>query len=215
VLHIKTIVLLVYVDACSYAFENKKRELQCCQIHTFSREFTLFHIFSREFTLFHTFSREFTLFHTFSREFTLFHTFSHFVTWIHVNSREFTWIHVNSREFTNFHTFSRNLFFYRYGRQTKLNIASHELFHKKSFIFPIRGGNMDCFEYERFFVKKCEFGSTVCILLVRIGEKREKKTFQPDFILRISITLTTNRRFNSKKTLKIAVQIILNSNRYN
>jgi hypothetical protein len=37
--------------------------------------------------------------------------------------------------------------------QKKLKIASHGLFHKKSFIFAIRGGNMDCFEYERFFVK--------------------------------------------------------------
>jgi hypothetical protein len=75
-------------------------------------------------------------------------------TLFHVNSHFFILFHVISREFTNFHTFSRNLFFYPYGRQTKLNIAPHELFNKKSFIFPIRGGNMDCFEYERFFVKK-------------------------------------------------------------
>jgi hypothetical protein len=27
-------------------------------------------------------------------------------------------------------------------------------FSQKYFIFPIRGGTMDCFEYERFFVKK-------------------------------------------------------------
>jgi hypothetical protein len=40
-------------------------------------------------------------------------------------------VHVNSSEFTKFHTFSRNLFF---GRQTKLKIASHGLFHKKSFV---------------------------------------------------------------------------------
>jgi hypothetical protein len=63
------------------------------------------------------------------------------------HSRFFTWI----REMSHF--FAKS-FFYRYGRQTKLKIASHGLFHKKSFIFPIRGDNMDCFEYERFFVKK-------------------------------------------------------------
>jgi hypothetical protein len=27
-------------------------------------------------------------------------------------------------------------------------------FTEKSFIFPIRGGHVDCYEYERFFVKK-------------------------------------------------------------
>jgi hypothetical protein len=30
----------------------------------------------------------------------------------------------SAAKFTN-HTFSRNIFFYRYGRQTKLKIASH------------------------------------------------------------------------------------------
>jgi hypothetical protein len=66
------------------------------------------------------------------------------------SATKFTLFHVNSQMFTLFH----GLLFFRYGRQTKLKIASHGLFHKKSFIFPIRGGNMDCFEYERFFVKK-------------------------------------------------------------
>jgi hypothetical protein len=62
---------------------------------------------------------------------------------IHVNSRKnsnfFAWIH----KFSHFFTKS---FFYRYGRQTKPKIASHGLFHKKSFTFPIRGGNMDFFD---------------------------------------------------------------------
>jgi hypothetical protein len=75
-----------------------------------------------------------------------------FFTQIRVNSRDFTKFHTFSRDMTsrkfttNIHTFSRNLFFYRYGRQTTLKIASRGLFHKKSFIFPIRGCNMDCFE---------------------------------------------------------------------
>jgi hypothetical protein len=100
--------------------------------------------------------------------------YKYFLKNVKYSTAKFTIFYVNSREFTNFHTFSRNLFFtghhhhqsaansmqsaansfYRYGQQTKLNIASHGLFHKNSFIFPIRGGNMDCFEYERFFVKK-------------------------------------------------------------
>jgi hypothetical protein len=77
---------------------------------------------------------------------------SHFFTWIQVNSRKkFTLFHVNSREFKKkIHTFSREFtwiqekdsyFFTKSfflpvwtARQTKLNIASHELFHNKSFV---------------------------------------------------------------------------------
>jgi hypothetical protein len=70
------------------------------------------------------------------------------------SAAEFTFFHANSLELTKFHTFSRNIFFYRHGRQTTLKIASNGLLNKKTFIFPIRGGNMDCFEYERVFVKK-------------------------------------------------------------
>jgi hypothetical protein len=70
------------------------------------------------------------------------------------SAAKFTIFHVNSREFTNFHTFHEIFFLPVYGRQTRLKIVSHGLFHKKSFMFSIRGGNMDCFEYERFFVKK-------------------------------------------------------------
>jgi hypothetical protein len=73
---------------------------------------------------------------------------------IHDFSGEFTIFHTFSREFTNFHTFTRNLFFCRYGRQPKLKKPLMGFFTKKSFIFPIRGGNMYCFEYERFFVIK-------------------------------------------------------------
>jgi hypothetical protein len=40
------------------------------------------------------------------------------------------------------------------ANKAKIKIASDRLFYKESFIFPIRGGNMDCFKYERFFVKK-------------------------------------------------------------
>jgi hypothetical protein len=91
---------------------------------------------------------EFTVFHVNSREFT---KKSHFFALIHANSREFTnFIERNSQIFTLNH----EIFFHQYGRQITLKIASHGLFHKKSFIFPIREGNMDCFEYERFFVKK-------------------------------------------------------------
>jgi hypothetical protein len=45
---------------------------------------------------------------------------------------------VNSQIFTHIHEI---FFFYRYGGQKTLKIASHRLFHKKSFIFPIRGGS--------------------------------------------------------------------------
>jgi hypothetical protein len=34
-------------------------------------------------------------------------------------------------------------------------------FTKKSFMFPIRRGNMDCFKYESFFVKNPKISSTV------------------------------------------------------
>jgi hypothetical protein len=66
--------------------------------------------------------------------------FFHLFFYLETNILQCCQIHTFSREFTNFHTFSRNLFYYRFGRQTKLKIASHGLFHKKSFIFPIRGG---------------------------------------------------------------------------
>jgi hypothetical protein len=65
-----------------------------------------------------------------------------------------TFFHSNSREFTKFHTFSQNLFFLLVCKANNAKIASNWLFHKKSFIFPIRESNVDCFEYERFFVKK-------------------------------------------------------------
>jgi hypothetical protein len=82
--------------------------IQCCQIHTFSREFTWIHTFSHFFTWFHVISREFTKkIHTFSREFTWIHVkkceffkceFFHTsikCEFFHVNSREFTWKSVN------------------------------------------------------------------------------------------------------------------------
>jgi hypothetical protein len=72
-------------------------------------------------------------------------------------------LRVNSRKkFTLFRVHS--IFFLPVWTANKAKIASHGLFHKKSFVFPIRGGNMDCFEYERFFVKKSMRGyfSFVC-----------------------------------------------------
>jgi hypothetical protein len=54
----------------------------------------------------------------------------------------------------------------------KLKIASYGLFHKKSFIFPIRGGNMDCFEYERFFVKKPIRALFLAFFAVHTGKKK-------------------------------------------
>jgi hypothetical protein len=76
--------------------------------------------------------------HDFSREFT---------NKIHTFSREFTWIPVKKCEFTNCHTFSRNLFFILLvWTANKLNIASHELFHKKS--------SSSYRKNRRFFAKK-------------------------------------------------------------
>jgi hypothetical protein len=67
------------------------------------------------------------------------------------NSRFFTWIRVNSQIFT---PFSRNIFFYRYGRQTKLKIASHGLFQKKSFVLKTIHVNSSYRKNKRLFVKK-------------------------------------------------------------
>jgi hypothetical protein len=39
-------------------------------------------------------------------------------------------------------------------RQKTLKIAYYGLFHKKSFMFPLRGDNMDCFKNKRLFVRK-------------------------------------------------------------
>jgi hypothetical protein len=63
------------------------------------------------------------------------------------NSRFFTWIH----KFSHFFTKS---FFLPVWTANKAKIASHGLFHKKYLIFPLREGNMDFFEYERFVAKK-------------------------------------------------------------
>jgi hypothetical protein len=68
----------------------------------------------------------------------------------HANSRELTKFHTFSREFTNFHTFSRNLFFLPlWTANNAQNSLSWAFSHKKSFIFPIKEGNMDCFEQWR------------------------------------------------------------------
>jgi hypothetical protein len=49
-------------------------------------------------------------------------------------------------------------FFLQVWTANNAKIASHGLFTKKYFIFPIRGGSMDCFENERFVVKKPMIG---------------------------------------------------------
>jgi hypothetical protein len=58
---------------------------------------------------------------------------------IHDFSREFTKFHTLSREFTDFH----EIFFLPVRTANNAKIASHGLFHRKSFIFPIRGGYME------------------------------------------------------------------------
>jgi hypothetical protein len=81
------------------------------------------------------------------------HTFSH-------ESREFG---------TNFHTFSRNLFFYRYGRQTKLKKASHGLFHKKSYVLKTIHVTSSYRKIKRFFVIKL----FLALFAVRTGKKKD------------------------------------------
>jgi hypothetical protein len=80
---------------------------------------------------------------------------------IHTFSREFTWIHKFS------HFFTKSFFLpVKTANKAKLNIASHELFHKKSVILPVRDmDNMDCFEYERFFVKKLMRGYILALFV--------------------------------------------------
>jgi hypothetical protein len=127
-------------------------------------KFKLIHVNSHEFTIFHTFSREFTKkIHTFSHFFTkssvqrsLVSSSSSIIQYLHRDFILYSMlIFCSSYWFWNkSYSYSYSSFFYRYGRQTKLKIASYGLFHKKSFIFPIRRGNMDCFEYENIFVKK-------------------------------------------------------------
>jgi hypothetical protein len=76
------------------------------------------------------------------------------LTFFNYTAAKFSIFHVNSRKFTNFHTFSRNLFFYRYGGQTTLKIASHGLFHKKSFVLKTIHVTSSYMKNKRFFVKK-------------------------------------------------------------
>jgi hypothetical protein len=66
------------------------------------------------------------------------------------SAAKFTFFHANSRKFTNFH----QIFFLPVWTANNAKIVSHGLFHKKSFMFPKRGGNMVCFKYRRFFVKR-------------------------------------------------------------
>jgi hypothetical protein len=61
---------------------------------------------------------------------------------------KFTRKSVNLQFFTHFH----KIFFLPVWTTKTLKLASHGLFHKKSFMFPMRGGYMDCFRFERFFV---------------------------------------------------------------
>jgi hypothetical protein len=57
-----------------------------------------------------------------------------------------------------------------------LKIASHELFHKKSFMFPIRGGNMDCFilSTKDFFMNKVHERLFLALFAVYTGVKKNE-----------------------------------------
>jgi hypothetical protein len=58
------------------------------------------------------------------------------------------------------------------ANNAKNKIASHGIFHKKSYIFPLRGGKMDCLEYERFFVKKPMRGYfSRCLAFIPVKKK--------------------------------------------
>jgi hypothetical protein len=94
---------------------SKQSMLQCCQIHTFSREFTKFHTFSREFTWIRMNSH---------KKFTLFR----------VNSREFTWIRVNSQIFTLFH----EIFFLPVWTANKAKNSLSWAFSQKIFYFSYK-----------------------------------------------------------------------------
>jgi hypothetical protein len=78
-----------------------------------------------------------------------------------------------SREFTNFHTFLRNLFFYRYGRKTKLKIASHGLFHKKSFVLKTIHFTSSYRKNKRIFVKKAHERLFIALFAVNTGKKKD------------------------------------------
>jgi hypothetical protein len=72
----------------------------------------------------------------------------------------------------NSHFFTKS-FFYRYGRQTTPKIASHGLFHKKSFIFSIRGfKEVTWIVVERSFVKKAHERLFLALFAVHTGKKR-------------------------------------------
>jgi hypothetical protein len=78
------------------------------------------------------------------------------------STAKFTIFHVNSREFTKFHTFSREFTLFHESffllvwtaNKAKHSLASHGLFHKKSFVLKTIHVTSSYRKNKRFFVKK-------------------------------------------------------------
>jgi hypothetical protein len=91
-------------------------------------------------------------------------------------------------------TFFLEIFLYRYGW----------LFHKKYFMFPIRGGNMDCFKYERFLWKVHE-RLFLALFAVYTGKKKRIRE-------KVWIWQHCNKANNAKKGNATDIFIILGWN---